>query len=353
MTARSARTTWLAVLGLALVLGCSRAEPTGPPPAEVRVALARAGSIPDHREYVGNVRAVNAVAVRARVRGYLREQKFEEGHDVKQGDLLFQIDPSTFQVATAEAKGQLARVRATAERARRDFERVKELVSNDVASQAQLDAARAAHDEAQAAIAAAEATVRASELDLSFTTVRAPISGRIGRALVDVGNLVGESGQDTVLAEIVQQDPIHVDFAPTERDRLDVLRGAKEGRIPQQREGIPVQLRLGDGTPYPHGGVIDFVDPTIEPTRGTVSVRALVPNPEGILKPGEFVRVVVVFPDVTDAVLVPERTVQEQQGGSFVLVVKDDGTVESRKVELGAASDGMQQITAGVALGDR
>jgi membrane fusion protein (multidrug efflux system) len=194
--------------------------------------------------------------------------------------------------------------------------------------------------------------VGAALLDLSYCTVRAPISGRIGRALVDVGNLVGESGQDTVLAHIVQVDPIHVDFAPTEGDRLDVLRGAAAGRLPAQREGVPVEIFLGDGTPYPHAGAIDYVDPTIEPTRGTVAVRALVPNPEGALKPGEFVRVVVVFPDVSDAVLVPQRAVVDQQGGTYVLVVADEGTVESRGVTLGTAHDGMQQITSGLAAGE-
>jgi membrane fusion protein (multidrug efflux system) len=170
---------------------------------------------------------------------------------------------------------------------------------------------------------------------------------------VDVGNLVGESGQDTVLAHIVQTDPIHVDFAPTERDRLDVLRGAASGHLPEQREGVPVRLLLGDGSSYPYAGRIDFIDPTIEPTRGTVAVRALVPNPNAVLKPGEFVRVVVVFPDVRDAVLVPQRAVIDQQGGSYVWVVRQDDTVESRRVALGASHDGLQLITDGLAPGER
>ena len=284
---------------------------------------------------------------------YLIEQRFEDGQLVEQGDVLFRIDPSTYRVELAEAKGQLARARAAAERARRDFTRAEELERGGVASISVLDARRAERDAAEAEIASAEARVRATELNLSYCTVLAPISGRIGRALVDVGNLVGESGQDTVLAHIVQTDPIHVDFAPTERDRLDVLRGAAAGRLPTQREGVPVQIILGDGTPYPHAGAIDYVDPIIEPTRGTVAVRALVPNPEGALKPGEFVRVVVVFPDVRDAVLVPQRAVVDQQGGTYVLVVKGDDSVESRRVALGSTHDGMQQITDGLAPGER
>ncbi len=342
-----------ALLLAAHALACGGGEQAGPPPPEVVVAAAKIGSVPDRREYVGNVRATNAVDVRARVRGYLKQKRFEEGHFVEQGQVLFLIDPSTDLVELADANGQLARARAAAERARRDFARAEQLERDGVASVAALDARRAERDSADAEIASAEARVGAALLDLSYCTVRAPIAGRIGRALVDVGNLVGESGQDTVLAHIVQVDPIHVDFAPTERDRLDVLRGAAAGRLPQDREGVPVEIILGDGTPYPHPGAIDYVDPIIEPTRGTVAVRALVPNPDAALKPGEFVRVVVVFPDVSDAVLVPQRAVVDQQGGTSVLVVKADDSVESRSVTLGAAHDGMQQVTVGLAAGER
>jgi RND family efflux transporter MFP subunit len=350
---RPRSTVRIALAAAAAAVACGHGDSGGPPPPEVVVATVRVGAVPDRREYVGNVRAVEAVELRARVRGYLNEQRFEDGKLVKKGDLLFRIDPRTYQVALAGAKGDLARARATAERARREFARAEQLVKDDVASIATLDARRAERDAAEAEIASAEARVQAAELNLSYTDVRAPLSGRIGRALVDVGNLVGESGQDTVLARIVQVDPIHVDFAPTERDRLGVLRDIAKGRFAPQSEGVPVKLLLGDGSTYPHDGVIDFVDPTIEPTRGTVAVRARIPNPEGNLKPGEFVRVLVVRPDVTDALLVPQRAVQDQQGGSYVLVVKADGTVESRAVQLGVLHEGMQQITQGVAVGER
>jgi RND family efflux transporter MFP subunit len=338
----------------AWMLACGREEPAGPPPPEVVVVPAARGAVPDRREHVGNVRAVDQVMVRARVRGYLREQLFADGQRVAAGDLLFRIDPSTYEVALAEARGRLARARANGERARRDFARAQELSARKVVSDALLDQRRAERDATAAEEQAAEAAVREAELNLSYCTVAAPIAGRIGRARVDVGNLVGESGQDTVLAEIVQTDPIHVYFAPTERDRLDVLRGAREGRIPSERVGtIPIGVTLGDGTPYPHPGVVDFIDPTIDPTRGTITARALVPNPEDVLKPGQFVRVTAVFPDRKDAVLVPQRAVQEQQGGSFVLVVKEDDTVENRPIQVGIVHDGMQEVTSGLAEGER
>jgi len=345
----------LAALALLwLAAACGGRETVAPPPPEVVVATARKGSVPDRRHYVGNVRAAAEVEVRARVRGYLVEQAFEDGQRVEAGQLLFRIDPEPFEVALAEAKGKLASASAEAQRTEHDHERAQELFQTKVVSVAILDQRRAERDAALAAVESAKAEVRSAELDLSYCRVMAPISGRIGRRLVDIGNLVGASGRDTVLARIVQTDPVHVYFAPTELDRLDVLRGAREGRIPQERVGnIPIELQLGDGTPYPHGGVLDYVDPTIDPTRGTVSVRARVPNPDGDLKPGEFVRVTAVFPDVTDAVLVPQRAAQEEQGGSYVLVVGSDGVVESRRVELGAAHDGLQQIAKGLAAGER
>jgi RND family efflux transporter MFP subunit len=353
MRGQSARAAGL--VALLTIAACGRGEAPGPPPApEVTTAVATIGAVPDRREYVGNVRAVNQVEVRARVRGYLRAKHFDEGQPVAAGAVLFDIDPSTYEVALAAAKGRLAQARAEIVRAEADYKRTKGLFDQGVASASVLDQARADRDVAGASLQSAEAAVDAANLDLSYCTVRAPIAGRIGRALVDVGNLVGESGQDTVLATIVQEDPIHVYFAPTERDRLDVLRGAQQGRIPQQRVGtIPIELLLGDGAPYPQRGVIDYVDPVIEPTRGTMTVRAVVANPNGALKPGEFVRAIAVFPDRSDAVLIPERAVQDEQGGSFVLVVKADDVVESRRVTTGALHDGLREITEGLAAGER
>jgi RND family efflux transporter MFP subunit len=343
-----------ALVGL-LGSACGPGDERGAPaPPEVVVEAARRGVVPDRREYVGNVRAVAEVEVRARVRGYLVEQLFDDGQLVLVDQVLFRIDPESFEVALAEARGRLASAAAETLRAEHEFVRARELFDSKVVSVSVLDQRRAERDAARAAQQSADAEVRAAELDLSYCTVRAPLAGRIGRRLVDIGNLVGESGQDTVLARIVQVDPVHVYFAPTELDRLDVLQGAREGRIPQERVGaIPIELRLGDGSPYPHPGVLDYVDPTIDPTRGTVTVRALVPNPDGALKPGEFVRVTAVFPDVMDAVLVPQRAVQQEQAGSYVLVVGDGDVVESREVELGIAYDGRQQIAKGLQVGER
>lgn len=345
----------IAILAVCCALACGRGDEVGPemPPA-VTVATARIGAVPDLREYVGNARAAQRIDIRARVRGYLVEHAFADGARVAAGDLLFRIDPRPFEAALAAAKAELARTRANATRAARDLERAEELYRANVVSISVLDARRADRDASAAAVVAAEADVRTAELDLSYCRIEAPITGRISRAQVDVGNLVGESGQDTILAELVQEDPIYVYFAPTERDRLEVIQGVREGRIPSQRTGtIPVRLRRGDGTPYPHEGVVDYVEPTIEPTRGTITVRALLPNPDGDLKPGEFVRVIAVFPDLTDAVLVPQRAILDEQGGSYVLVVRDDDTVVQRPVVIGSEHDGLQHVREGLAAGER
>ncbi len=318
------------------------------------VATAREGTIPDRREYVGTVRAMRSVDVRARVRGYLLEQSYVDGQRVAEGDLLFRIDPSTYEVKLAETKGELARARAAAAQAKADFARASELFEGRVMSQAELDARRAERDATVAEVESARAAVRAAELDLSYCAVRAPLSGRIGRRLVDPGNLVGESGQDTVLARIVQVHPIHVDFTVPEQDRRQAIHaGPTEGSSESDGAAIPVALVLGDGTPYPSTGVVDYVDPVVDPMRGTVAVRAKFDNPDEILKPGEFVRVTAILPPRTGAILVPERAVLDEQGGSYVLVVKDDDTVESRRVALGVAQDGMQQIVDGLAAGER
>jgi len=353
MIGRWGRTT----LGLVVVLGlaaCGGDDPRGaPPPPQVVVAEAVLGSVPDRREYVGNVSAAKQVEIRARVRGVLIEQAFRDGQLVDEGQLLFRIDPSTYAVALAEARGELAAARAEAIRTKLDYDRAKELSGSSVVSESILDARRADDASARARVEAATAAVRGAELDLSYCTIKAPISGRIGRRLVDVGNLVGRQGEDTLLAEIVEVDPIHVYFEPTEQERLEVLRSVAAGRFPAPSEGgLPIELELGDGTPYPHAGEVDYVSPTIDRTRGTVTARAVVPNPEGDLKPGEFVRVFVLFPDLTDVVLVPQRAILEQQGGTYVLIVGEDDVVEQRGIRVGLLSEGWQAVK-GVEPGER
>ncbi len=349
------RLRFAAALGAVLALACPGGEPPASRgPATVKVDVAQVAALADRREYVGNVRAVDRVDVRARVRGYLVEQRFEDGARVAKGDLLFRIDPLPFEVALAEAKGQLARAHADAVRAEQDLARAEVLFESGVVSSEVIDQRRAARNATTASSEAAQATVRAAELGLSYANVRAPVAGRMGRALVDIGNLVGESGQDTILAELVQEDPIHIYFAAPEGEALPKSGGDPSGPSASASPApIPVRIVLGDGTSYPHEGVVDYVAPTVDATLGTLAVRARVPNPEGALRPGQFVRVVARFPDVPTAVLIPQRAVLDEQGGSYVLLVNKDDTVERRPIRPGRMVDGRQEVLEGLAGGER
>jgi len=342
-------------LGAVPILGCrDGTDDSAAAPKAVVVVTARVESLADRREYVGNLRAVNRIEVRARVRGYLLEQLVADGARVEEGDLLFQIDPSEFRVALAEAKAELSRARADALRAKRDLERALELFEDDVVSTAVIDERRAERDASAAAVEAARAAVRSAELDLSYCRVRAPIAGRMGRALVDVGNLVGESGQDTILAELVQEDPIHVYFAPSEEEasswpRMDPSQPDEAG----SGDRIEVRIRLGDGTRHPQEGALDYRAPTVDALRGTISMRALMPNPEGTLRPGQFAHVIAILPETPEAVLIPQRAVLDEQGGSYVLVVDQDDTAKRRPIRLGRTVDGMEQVVDGLSGGER
>ncbi|MGH2898468.1 MAG: efflux RND transporter periplasmic adaptor subunit, partial [Solirubrobacteraceae bacterium] len=313
------------VLSAALACG-SRDAAVDPPPLEVAVAKAEKAAIPIYLEHVGTTEAVKTVEVRARVRGILEKVLFKEGADVKEGDLLFVIEQAPYHAALTRAKADLQRAQATLERTQADFGRTSELTRKQVASQSDLDHARAARDEASAGVAGLSATVEQAELDLGYTEIRAPIPGRIGRILVTQGNLVGGS-EETPLATIVQLDPIYIYFSPSEKERLDVLRLRKEG-LYVQRDEIEVRAVLADGSEFPDLGKLDFVDNTVDPNAGTVRVRAVFPNPDKTLLPGQYAKLRVLVARDVPVLLVPEQAIVEDQGGSTVWVLKDDGTAE-------------------------
>ena len=332
--------------------GCGN-DRTGvePPPLQVAVAEVKEAKIPIYTEHVGTTEAVHTVETRARVRGVLEKVFFEEGADVQQGDLLFRIEQAPYKAALARANADLARALATAGRARSDYARTVGLAKKEVASQADLDHARATRDEADAAVASLRAQVEQTELDLSYTEVRAPISGRIGRIHVDEGNLVG-GADETVIATIVELDPIRISFSPSEKERLDGLRLRDEGRYVQRAE-IEVRAVLADGSEHPYPGKLDFVDNTVDPTVGTVRVRAVFPNPDKRLLPGQFARLRILVGRDVPVLLVPAQAITEEQGGSSVWVVGDDGSVTARPIVPGIVSGDMRVIESGVAAGEK
>jgi RND family efflux transporter MFP subunit len=318
----------------------------------VTVAAVQQAKIPVYIEHVGTTEAVNTVEVRARVRGVLEKVLFKEGADVKQGDLLFVIERAPYRAALDKAKGDLARAQATLARVQSDYERASELARRQVASETDLDHARAARDEASASVQSLRAAVEQAELDLGYTEVRAPISGRIGRVLVTQGNLVGGEQEGTVIATIVQLDPIYVYWSPSERQRLDVIRLRNQG-LYLQRDQAEVSVVLADGSQYPHLGKIDFVDNAVDPNVGTLRARAVLPNPDKTLLPGEYASLRVLVGKDVPALLVPAAAIIEEQGGSSVFVVSASGTAEVRKVVAGGTHESSRVIASGLEAGEK
>jgi membrane fusion protein (multidrug efflux system) len=350
MSGLPVRATLLALA--AALAACNRGNaPPDAPPLSVKVAVVSQEGVPLYIEHTGTTEAVKSVDLRARVQGFLVQAPFKEGADVQEGDLLFVIEQAPYRTALDQAKAALARAQAAFDSAQSDYKRVSELAKRDVSSRSALDKATAARDETAAAVRGAQAALEKAALDFSYTEVRAPFSGRIGKLRVDVGNVVGSNGE-TVLANLVQLDPIYVYFGAPERERLEVLKRRSEGEF-VPRDQIQAQLVLADGAVYPHAGKIDFVDNTVDPNAGTVRVRVIAPNPEKTLLPGQYANVRLLMGQDQKALLVPEQAILADQGGNYVLVVKDDGTVESRPVVPTQRIDGKRVIGSGLAAGER
>ena len=337
---------------LALILAACRAgESNTAPPLPVTTAEVREARIPVYIEHVGTAEAVSTIDVRARVRGVLEKVLFKEGAEVEKDELLFVIEQKPYLAALRKAKADHERARAVLARAQNDYERTAALAQKEVASQAELDHARAARDEAAAEVQGAQAAEEQAAIDFGYTEIRAPITGRAGRALRDRGNLVG-GPEETVLTTIVQLDPIYIYWSPSERERLDVLRLRKEGTY-VTRDQIEVRATLVDGSEFPYPGRLNFVDNTVDPNAGTLRVRAVCPNPETTLLPGQYAKLRILVGRDVPVLLVPAAAIIEEQGGSSVFVVTADQSIQPRTVHAGAVHEQMRVIESGLQAGER
>ncbi|MEM7687524.1 MAG: efflux RND transporter periplasmic adaptor subunit [Pseudomonadota bacterium] len=339
------------------VTGCSGGSDEPPPsPPEVNVATPTIRTITDWDEYTGQFDAVEGVEVRARVSGYLVRSHFREGALVRRGQLLFTIDPRPFQAQVARAEADLQATLTRRDLAQADLGRAEFLLKEEAISKEEFDSRTQARRETIAAVAAAEATLQQAKLDLGFTRVTAPISGRVGAREVTSGNLVsGSGGQATLLTTIFALDPIEFIFTADEAAYLKYRRQAREGTRPSSRDiANPVMLRLQDEEEFVHSGRMSFVDNAIDTQTGTVEGRALFDNPDGLFIPGMFGRLRLLGSGEYEAMLVPDDAILSDQSDKIVLIVDEENVVRPRTVELGQVlDDGMRVIASGIERTDR
>ena len=309
-----------------------------PPPPEVTVALPLVKNITEWDEYTGQFQAVESVEVRARVSGYLQAVNFEDGQMVTAGDLLYEIDPRPFEIALESAQAQLASAQAAVELAKAQLARAEALQKNDFVSRAAYDERVQENRAAIANVGVAQAAVEAARLDLEYTKVVAPISGRISATEIDVGNLVtgGNTGSATMLTTIVSVDPIRLVIDISEANLLAYQRAIADGRLSSPRDGgVPMQARLMDEETWTMQGKIDFIDNQVDRTAGTIRLRALLPNPGGLVTPGQFGQARIPGSEPYDAILVPEAALVTDQSQKMLLTVAEDGTVVAKPVRTG------------------
>ena len=346
--------TQMAALAFAVACtaACSEPPPAAPPPPpEVFVADVLQRDVPVYLELVGQTQGYQDVEIRARVEGYLTRMTFTEGSLVRQGALLYEIDRLPLEAILAEARAQQATAEAQLAKANNDVARYTPLVAKQAVSQRELDDARRAAGRGARAGGRRQGIVEKATLDLSYTRITAPISGLVGTTLVKAGNLVGR-GESTLLTTISQIDPALFRVGVTEADYLRIARRALDtGRQGGQQTGI--QLTLADGTVYPHTGKVNVVDRAVDPTTGTLGIQLLFPNPELLLRPGQYGRARALLDNKVGALLVPQRAVQELQNLYSVAVVDGSGKVAFKNVKVGPRVDSLWVIEEGLTASDK
>jgi RND family efflux transporter MFP subunit len=357
----SVRVVAALVLGLSAGLtGCTRA-PVGAPaavPATVTVSHPLERDVTDYADYTARTAAVDSVEVRARVWGYLDKVNFKEGALVKKGDVLFQIDPREYQAQFEANKARVAQNEAALQLAQANYQRFQTLFKKNPGAVSQQDLDRYQAEEAQgvANLNLAKANLESARLNLEWTKVIAPISGRVSRYVVTVGNLIqaGDQGGGTLLTTIVSVDPMYAYFDVDEHTALRVRQLIREGKMDSVREGgFPVSLGLANESGHPHQGTVNFVDNQVNPKTGTIRLRGVFPNQDQFLLPGFFARVRTPIGRPHKALLVSERALDTDQGQKIVYVVNEQNQVAVRPVRLGAPHDGLREITDGLKAGER
>jgi RND family efflux transporter MFP subunit len=351
--------TVAAIAALLVLSGCDDAQTeaqqgAAPPPPTVTVATPLVKELIEFDEVTGRFEAVEDVIIRARVTGYVDSINFEDGQIVEAGQVLFTIDPRTYQADVAGARADLIAAETSQKLAASELARLSKLTSGRTVTESALDTARQEKDSADANVAAARAALALAQLNVDFSTVKSPVSGRISNSRVDVGDLVIGDANPTELTRVVSLDPMHFVFDLSERDYLGYQRARSTGEMANARGSeVMVQLNLSDESDWAREGRIDFVDNVVDKGTGTIRLRAVVPNTDGVLTPGLFGRLRLPGSPLYDAILVPDSAIMSDQAQKLLLAVKDDGTVEAKHVKLGPREFGLRIIRSGIEPTDK
>jgi len=340
-------------LALLLAAGCGKKEKAqAPPPPTVEVMEVIQKDVPVYSEWVGTADGLVNATIRAQVTGYLLKQNYRDGELVRAGQVLFEIDPRTFQAAVDAAKGALAQAQARWTTAKATLDRVRPLAARNAVSQKDLDDAVGAEQSTGAAVESAKAQLEEAQLNLGFTRVASPVAGIAGIAKAQVGNLVGP-GQTQELATVSTVDPIKVYFSLSEQEYMRFRGGAGAKASETRAEDIPLELILADGTVYPRKGRVSLADRQVDVRTGTLRIGALFPNPGNLLRPGQFALIRATMETKKGALLVPQRAVQQSGKGHFVWLVDKDGKAELRPVTVGDWYEDSWFITEGLRAGEQ
>ena len=335
----------ISALVCAAGFGAAQAQQAGPPPA-VLVQAAELKPLAARSEFIGRAAAVDKVDLRARVKGFLGPRKFNDGDQVKEGQVLFTIEPDTYQATVDQKTATRDAAKAALVNSEIQFKRAAELLRTNTGTQAVYDQRQSEQLQAKASLEEAEAALRDAQINLSYTEIKSPITGRVGKAAFSPGNLV--SPDSGVLATVVTESPIRVQFSVTQRELLEARRQESAGG-----DGLVVQLRLADDSLYPEKGKLDFIDVVVDPKTDGQIVRAVFENKNHMLTDGQTVRVIIEAEKPPTVVAISEAAVALDQGGAYVFVVNDKNVVEQKRVKVGTSRDGLLAIEDGLKAGDR
>ena len=327
------------------------------PPVSVSVYKTFAQDVPIYHTFVGQIYGVKDIAIRARVEGFLKGVYFKEGSLVKSGDLLYTIESQSFDAQVASMKGLLAEARTKMVKAKRDLDRYRPLAKMNAVSESDLDGAVAAYDAAKASVTAAQANVRAAQIQMGYTKVYSPIDGIIGKTKAKVGAFVGRDPNAVILNTVSNTNSVLAEFFLTESQYLGLARhlmasGQQAGMGREKASNADIQLILADGSVYPHKGTPNFLDRQIDSTTGAILVQVSFPNPDGLLRPGQFGKIKAMIDSVQGGVLVPQRCITDLQGLKKVFVVGEESTVKEQDVTLGPEIDNFVLINKGLSGGE-